>query len=54
MEGLKNLATTKRENLFDPTIFVNAHTNDSPKIGLPVLRLMNLFGTSGNGDRFDP
>ena len=49
----------KRDNLLGPTNFVNAATSDPGKIGLAVettmvLRLMNLFGTTGHTDRFDP
>ena len=55
---LMNPVTTKHNNLFDPTHFVNAPTSDSVKIGLAiettmVLRLKNLFGTSGHANRFD-
>ena len=39
---LVNPATTKRDNLFDPTIFVNAPTSDSAKIGLAMKTTMAL------------
>ena len=54
-----NPATTKRNKMFGPTMFVRVPTNDFAKIGLGsettmVFRLMNLFGTLGHADRFDP
>ena len=59
VERVKNLATVKRDNLFDPAYFVNAPTSDSARIGLAVettivLSLMNLSRTSGHADRVDP
>ena len=59
VESLKKPATTNRDNLLDPTIFVIAHTCDSAKIGLSfettiVSRQKNLFGIVDRTDRFDP
>ena len=56
---LINPATMKCDNLFDPTDFVNAPTNDPAKIGLAmetttVLSLINLSETICHGDRVDP
>ena len=50
---LVNPATTKRGNLFDPTIFVNAPTSDSAKVGLAIETTM-VLRLIVNADRFDP
>ena len=54
-----NPATTKRDNLFDPTNVASVPTYDVAKIGLAfetttVLSLVNLSGKIAHADRVDP
>ena len=53
------LPPRKRDNQLDPTNFSSVPTNESAKIRAAlettiVLILMNLFGTVGRADGFDP